>query len=164
LADKLRQIGYGNELTNLKRVCRQLGIFIPTDLIDKELKLHLYTRVSEDPRDEARAFITTIKQHKRDIITEAEENPAELKRWFYENQGEARFDASNRFFLVLTDETDMTNSWKLKRNIVFLRDRINAHLDQLVMNLENLETEFYWRQTEQIFHCKSDILFIKQIE
>jgi len=161
LADKLRDNGYGNELTMLKRICRQLDIFIPTDLKPKELKLHLHNIVSEDQREEARRFIATLKEHKRNIIAEAEENPAELKKWFYENQGEARFDASNRFFLVLTDETDMTNSWKLKRNIVFLREKINEHLDNLLMDMTSLETEFYWYQDQQTYNCKSDILFLK---
>jgi hypothetical protein len=161
LADKLKDNGYGVELTMLKRICRQLGIFIPTDMKPKELKLHLYNIVLEDQRREAREFIATLKEHKRVIIAEAEENPAELKKWFYENQGEARFDASNRFFLVLTDETDMINSWKLKRNIVFLREKINTHLDNLLMDMESLETEFYWHEDQQTYNCKSDILFIK---
>lgn len=164
LAQKLRDRGFGNELTKLKQVCRTLNIFIPTDLTDKELRLHLYNKVSEDQRDIARQFIINLKQHKREIISEAEANPTELKVWLYENQGEARFDASNRFFLVLTDETDITNSWKLKRNIVFLRQKINEHLDTIALDLARLDTAFYWRKTQQTFNCKSDILFIKQTE
>lgn len=164
LAQKLRERGFGSELTKLKQICRQLNIFIPNDLTDKDLKLHLYNRVSEDPREIARQFILTLKEHKREIISEAEANPTELKVWLYENQGEARFDASNRFFLVLTDETDISNSWKLKRNIVFLRQEINEHLDTIVLDIERLNTEFYWSKTQQTFQCKSDILFIKQTE
>jgi len=111
LADKLRDNGYGNELTMLKRICRQLDIFIPTDLKTKELKLHLHNIVSEDPREEAKEFIATLKEH--------------------------------------------------KRNIVFLRERINAHLDNLLMDMSSLETEFYWHQGQQTYNCKSDILFLK---
>lgn len=117
LKDKLKAHGYGNELTKLKQICRQLKIYIPTDLKAKSLKLHLHNVVSQDPRPEAKKFIANLKEQKRIIIEEAEANPTELKKWFYENQGEAKFDASNRFFLVLTDENDMSNSWKLKRNI-----------------------------------------------
>lgn len=162
LADKLRERGYGSELTKLKQICRRLNILIPDDLKDRALKLHLYNKVAEDRRDEAREFITALKEHKKAIISEAEENPTELKIWFYENQGEARFDASNRFFLVLTDESDITSSWKLKRNINFLREKINAHLDDITLDLERLNTRFYWAKTQQHYNCKSDILFIKQ--
>jgi hypothetical protein len=161
LSDKLREIGYGNELTKLKQICRQLGILIPTDLKDKALKMHLFNKVSEDQRNEAKEFINNLKEAKKRIISEAENNPTELKKWFYENQGEARFDASNRFFLVLTDETDMTNSWKLKRNINFLRENINKHLDELSMNMDELTTEFYWSGDQRNYKCKSDILFLK---
>lgn len=161
LADKLKQVGYGNELTRLKQICRKLKIFIPKDLKSKALKLHLYNIVSEDQRQEAKDFISTLNNQKKAIISEAEENPTELKKWFYENQGEARFDASNRFFLVLTDENDMSNSWKLKRNIVYLREKINEHLDSLSMDMSSLETEFYWKGDQKTYNCKSDILFIK---
>lgn len=164
LNDKLRANGYGNELTKLKRICRELEIYIPTDLKDKALKLHLYNKVSEDQRAKAKDFIAELKEQKRIIIQEAEDNPAELKKWFYENQGEAMFDASNRFFLVLTDETDMSNSWKLKRNIVFLRQNINEHLDNLSMDMSSLKTQFYWHKDQQTYNCKSDILFLKYSE
>lgn len=164
LSDKLKERGYGNELTALKKICRVLEISIPKDLKDKALKLHLFNKVSEDQRAEAKNFIDNLKRHKKAIIEEAQENPYELKKWFYENQGEARFDASNRFFLVLTDETDLANSWKLKRNIHFLRENINNHLDSLQQDMESLETEFYWSLDEQVYNCKSDILFLKYKE
>lgn len=162
LADKLKQQGYGNELTNLKKICRKLEILIPNDLKPKELKLYLYNVVSEDLREDAINFIADLKKLKQDIIAEAEANPKELKKWFYENQGEARFDASNRFFLVLIDQDDMTNSWKLKRNIRFLHSQISTHLDNLSGNTQNLETVFFWKKDQQHYRCKSDILFIKK--
>ncbi|MGV7234780.1 MAG: hypothetical protein ACQ9ET_00835 [Nitrosomonadaceae bacterium] len=118
----------------------------------------------EDQRKVAKEFIQMLKIEKKKIITEAETNPTELKKWFYENQGEPRFDASNRFFLVLTDETDMFNSWKLKRNIVFLRENINSHLDSLSTNMDILDTTFYWKPDQKSYKCKSDILFLKYSE
>ncbi|QNN43109.1 hypothetical protein [Pedobacter roseus] len=163
-AQKLKLKGFGVELTRLKQVCKRLKIFIPDDLTDKMLKQHLYNKLSEDQRDDAKQFISDLKQHKQEIISEAEANPKELKIWLYENQGEARFDASNRFFLVLTDETDVANSWKLKRNIPFLRKKVNEHLNNIAFNLAGLDTEFYWGKTQQTFKCKSDILFIKYSE
>lgn len=164
LADKLKAVGYGNELTMLKGICRKLKIFIPADIKDKALKLHLYNKIIEDQRQEAKDFITVLKTHKKNIIAEAEANPTELKKWLYENQGEARFDASNRFFLVLTDETDMTNSWKLKRNLVFLREKITEHLTSLSIDMSSIETEFYWKLDQKTYKCKSDILFLKYSE
>lgn len=164
LANKLKEKGFGNELTKLKQICRKLNILIPDDLRDRALKIHLYNKIQEDPRNEAKQFISNLKRLKKEIIAEAESNPTELKIWLYENQGEARFDASNRFFLVLTDETDTTNSWKLKRNIVFLKQKIHQHLDGITFDIARLDTQFYWKKTQQSFNCKSDILFLKQVE
>lgn len=161
LADKLRESGFGNELTKLKQACRSLRIFIPNDLNPKELKLHLLNKLREDQRQNAKIFVKKLSDAKKEIINESERNPADLKKWFYENQGEARFDASNRFFLVLTDEGDMSSSWKLKRNIVFLQEKIHSHLNSLSQDIDSLDMEFYWAQDQKTYRCKSDILFLK---
>ena len=160
----ISSVKYQTELSKLKSKCNQLNILVPDDLSDNALEQHLYNKLSEDHRPEAREFVNEIRESKRAIINEAEQNPAELKKWLYENQGEARFDASNRFFLILTDENEIYNSWKLKRSIPFLRDRINSHLDTILERTEDLNTEFYWHAGQQTYNCKSDILFIKQTE
>lgn len=161
LADKLRVSGFGNELTKLKQACRSLRIFIPNDLNPKELKLHLLNKLREDQRQDAKIFVKELSDAKKEIINESERNPVDLKKWFYENQGEARFDASNRFFLVLTDEGDMSSSWKLKRNIVFLQEKIHSHLNGSSQDIDSLYMEFYWAKDQKTYRCKSDILFLK---
>ena len=65
LADKLKDKGYGNELTRLKQTCRSLQIFIPNDLSPKELKLHLLNKLREDHRPEAKDFIVKISAEKK---------------------------------------------------------------------------------------------------
>lgn len=154
-------VKYQTELTKMKNKCKDLGILIPDDLSDKALEQHLYSRLNEDHRIEAKNFISELKELKKKIINDAMDNPQELKKWLYENQGEARFDASNRFFLILIDENEIYNSWKLKRNIVFLREQINSHLNKISQQTENLDTKFYWKKDQKIYKCKSDILFIK---
>jgi hypothetical protein len=44
------------------------------------------------------------------------QNPLELMKWLYEEQGLRRFDAANRFFIILIDSNNLEESWKLKRN------------------------------------------------
>ena len=65
---------------------------------------------------------------------------------------------------MLTNESNMANSWKLKRNIDFLRDRITFHLDKLSMNMPVLDTTFYWKADKKTYNCKSDILFLNYCE
>lgn len=157
-----RSVKYESELSKLKTKCEELTISIPEDLKDKRLEQHLYNKLSEDQRPIAKEFIRDLNENRRKIITEAEVYPTELKKWLYENQGESRFDASNRFFLVLTDESNIYNSWKLKRNIIFLKEKIHEHLDNLSFeDMSALETEFYWKEDQKTYICKSDILFLK---
>lgn len=157
----ISSVRYQSELTRIKNKCQELGILVPQDLSDKALEQHLYTKLSEDRRQLAKDFVAGLKASRKKIINEAKENPQELKQWLYENQGELRFDASNRFFLILTNEDEIYDSWKLKRNIHFLRDKIHRHLDNVAKQAKNLETEFYWKKDKKTYQCKSDILFIK---
>ena len=42
-------------------------------------------------------------------------DPKQLQKWLYENQGGARGDTSNRFFLIVIDAGNRAQSWKIKR-------------------------------------------------
>ncbi len=161
MKERLKLYGYGVELTQIRKVCRELDIFIPKNLKDEALKNLLLKKLQESQRDKAREFISDLNLLKRKIINDSMENPNELKVWLYENQGEMRFDASNRFFLILINETNLSDSWKLKRSIDFLRKEIHRHLNTLHFNLKSLNTKFFWKKENREYYCKSDILFIK---
>lgn len=158
----ISSVKYQSELTRIKNKCLELRIIVPDDLSDKALEQHLYNKLTEENSNSAKEFVSEFKELRRQIINEAEQNPAELKKWLYENQGEARFDASNRFFLILTDENDIYDSWKLKRSINFLKEKINTHLSQISNNPDDLELEFFWKKDNKTYKCKSDILFVKK--
>ncbi|MBT7393866.1 MAG: hypothetical protein HN778_03435 [Prolixibacteraceae bacterium] len=158
----ISSVRYQAELTRIKNKCEELNIVVPDDMSDKALEQHLYNKLSEENSDAANEFVAEFKELRRQIINEAEQNPAELKKWLYENQGEARFDASNRFFLILTDENDIYDSWKLKRSINFLREKINTHLNEISNNSADLELDFFWKKDNKTYKCKSDILFVKK--
>ena len=160
MKDELKKIGFGNELTETKRVCRKLGISIPNDLGDEELKLHLQNKLNECVDPSAKEYLTNLKKLKLQIIEQYKSKPHDLMVWFYENQGEMRFDASNRFFLVLINNSNFTESWKIKRNIIFLKENINSHLADIKNRTQSMEIEFYWKKTETTYSCKSDILFL----
>ena len=159
MKQKLKEYEYGVELTQIKKICRELELSIPKDLKDDALKRLLLQKLKESQREEARIFINHLNSLKKEIINNSIKNPNELKIWLYENQGEMRFDASNRFFLILVNESNLSDSWKLKRNISFLREKIDKHLNSIL--LTNLETKFHWKKDNKNYYCKSDILFIK---
>ncbi|MCR4417866.1 MAG: hypothetical protein NUV92_09005 [Ignavibacteria bacterium] len=71
--------------------------------------------------------------------------PIDLAKWMYENQGEQRFGADNRLFVVLFDQNNPEKSWELKRNFDLVFNAIDAFLgkesvspnDEIVFNYRN---------------------------
>jgi hypothetical protein len=127
---KRQQLGLRPELTELKTFARQNQISFDRNTTDDEVFKELLTRITEHPSQEAQTFVQNFYQTRRNIINQTIQNPNELIVWFYENQGTRRFDAANRFFVVLIDPNNLEESWKLKRNRDILSNGINNFLNQ----------------------------------
>lgn len=56
-------------------------------------------------------------------------DPTSLARWLYQNQGEQRFGAHNRLYVLLIDTEDVSLSWRLKRETDIVYPQIDAFLD-----------------------------------
>lgn len=160
MADKLKESGFGVELTQVKKKAKELGILIP-EVPDKELNIQLQQLIKEEGSTEAIAFIDYLNNLKRSIINDAQKNPDELIKWLYENQGEMRFDASNRFFIILTDTQNLFESWKLKRNIKLLKSSIQSNLEEIILN-GTREIKFHWNNTNRDYTVKADVIFISK--
>lgn len=90
--------------------------------------------------------INNFHKIREEIIQYTIENPKKLIRWFYENQGIRRFDAANRFFLVLIDLKNLEDSWKLKRNKKLIHGKINEFLDKnKYLDSNMLKITFNWK-------------------
>jgi len=126
---KRQQRGLRPELTELKTFARANEINFDRNATDDEIYNELLTRITESPSEVAQNFIRDFHQTRREIINETIQNPNELIIWFYENQGTRRFDAANRFFVVLIDLSNLEESWKLKRNREILHTGINNYLN-----------------------------------
>ncbi len=162
IGDKLlEKYGSKSELTCIKRIARNLNIAIPNDLNERELIVCLHNLLKESIDESAKKFIEDIKIIKKDVIEYYKNNPNELIIWLYENQGEMRFDAANRFYVVLIDSENIFDSWKLKRNVNLLKTEINNKLSQFSKeNLNNID--FYWNKDGKKYNCISEILFISK--
>ncbi len=82
-------------------------------------------------------------------------NKIDLIKWLYENQGRARFSDSNRLFIVLIDEQNIEDSWKLKADIGFIEHKIYSYLN----SLKELP-EVTWMWNKKVYKTLSDIIFI----
>ena len=145
MKEKRKKLNLRPELTELKQFAKSNNIPINAELKGRELITDLLTKISEHNSDEARNFLTAFHKIRREIIDETVENPQDLIKWFYENQGKRRFDAANRFFLVLIDRNNLEESWKLKRNRNLLFKNIHNFLNQNKdINFEDLKLTFHW--------------------
>ncbi|MEW6209187.1 MAG: hypothetical protein AB1631_12525 [Acidobacteriota bacterium] len=141
-----RAEGLRPELTELKRFCRSEGIWFDNSSKPDALFRELLAKVAEHPAQSAREFFEEFKATRIRFIQRTVENPSALKVWLYENQGVRRFDASNRFFLILVNTENMEESWKLKRNKTLLVDAIHTHLSAMKPeSMNDLRLEFNWQ-------------------
>jgi len=157
MALKWKEKGLKPELTELKQIAKANKIKFDSTQKNKFLLSELLTRLSESHLESVKNDISEFHKTRWKIIEEAMENKKELIKWLYEEQGERRFDSANRLFLVLIEKNNLEESWKLKRNIDFLRESIGSYLDKFKIN-NNLEINFDWK--DEKYTSVSDALFI----
>lgn len=149
--------GLSPEFTELKRFCRAHSIWFDKKDTEKVLFPELLMKIEEHPTQSAREFLAEFQGLRSELIMEALSNPAELKIWLYENQGVRRFDAANRFFLILIDLGNLEESWKLKRNKALLAPTINSHLDNISeSSISDMRLNFSWNESQ--YETYADIL------
>lgn len=142
---KRQQAGLRSELTELKVFARQNNIPFDRTATDDDIFNELLLRITESPNQNAQDFIIQFHQIRRNIINETITTPNELIVWFYENQGTRRFDAANRFFIVLIDRNNLEESWKLKRNRGILSEQINNFLNtNRNVDFNQFQLNFTW--------------------
>ena len=148
------------ELQEIKAFSIKKGINYDRNQKDKALFKELLVRIKESVDIETKKFWKQFNYRRQEIIKETMAQPKNLIRWLYEHQGDRRFDAANRLFLILIDEENLEESWKMKRNMDLLKNKINHYLDHLdLKNNQKLKVKFNWLDGQQ-YSVLSDVVFI----
>jgi len=156
---KRKEKGFKSELAELKKFSKEHDIPFNKDGNNNEIFFELLTKISEDPSSDAKNFIKEFNEKRKKIILDSVEDPTELIKWLYEEQGIRRFDAANRFFLILVDLRNLEESWKLKRNKKLLQENINKYLDNNKnIDLNKLKVSFKWQ--DRIYTTYATAFFI----
>lgn len=159
LKEKRKASDLRPELTLLKRASRTHGLPISVDLAEAALLQDLWAKVSDHPSADCKQLIAEFVSFRNAVVTEIETNPTDLIRWLYENQGDRRFDASNRLFLVLVDQRNYFDSWKLKRAKALMESRIQGYLNGCGDN-PGRHITFTWEGDQ--YSTISDALVVRQ--
>lgn len=142
------------ELPWLKAKAKELSISVDNTSSASQQMYTLAEKLSNQGHD---SILETLRDVRKDIIHEAMENPMELMEWLYANQGERRFGAENRIFLVLADTSDMSQSWKMKRAFDLIELAVKQYLDDF--NPRSLkEINFTFKKSE--YKSLADTIFI----
>lgn len=127
MEQKFKKILGKSSLAWLKSKCKTLNIFADTKASMSQQMYSLTEKVKECNQ---LSILSEIQNVRKNIIKDAEENPRELITWLYENQGEMRFGAENRLYLILSDICDYENSWKMKRAFSLIEPKIESYLSE----------------------------------
>jgi hypothetical protein len=157
IAEKRRAAALKPELTLLKQSARALGIPIDTELTASEQLENLWMKHTEFQASGTNTVVKELENFRYNLISSIEEDSADLIKWLYENQGIRRFDASNRFFIVLVNTANFFEGWKLKRALPLLKKATSEYLD--TKKEIGKEISFDWEGVT--YQVKGDILVIK---
>ncbi len=162
LIEKRRKAaGLKPELTELKAKARKAKIQFNKDDTENNIYREIVEEMKKRDDEFCREALQNIKDVRLEILNQVIQNPRELIQNLYEQQGELRFDASNRLFLILVDTEDFDNSWKLKRNLDLLTPNIKKYLDDFAeKKIEELKVTFNYKGKDQTFTALSDAIFI----
>lgn len=142
------------ELAWLKAKAKEQEIVFDKNLTDAQLKYVLLEKFAECGLNDV---IKELRSAQKAVVFEAKNNPMELMTWFYANQGEMRFGAENRLFVVLVDSTDLEQSWKMKRAIGLIEKQVTPYLDSF--NDDSLKVvNFTYKKNR--YKSLADIIFV----
>lgn len=117
----------------------------------------IYTLMEKLSEQGHNNVIQSLNSAKNEVIRDAQSNPLELMTWLYAHQGEMRFGAENRLFVILADSTDISQSWKMKRAFALIEPKVQNYLD--TFSKESLKTiNFSFKK--QDYTSLADALFV----
>lgn len=142
------------ELTWLKQRAKDAGISVDRTQTDSQQLYTLSEKLSEIGRND---ILEELRNKRKEVVSDAQSNVLELMTWLYANQGEMRFGAENRLFLILVDSTDMKDSWKMKRAFALIEPKVKEYLDNF--NEESLK-EINFKFKGKQYKSLSDVIFV----
>ena len=149
--DKLKaKLNGKSELSWLKQKAKENNI----ELSRAESLAVITEKISASGHDE---ILQELRDKRRDVIYDTQNNKNDLMTWLYANQGEMRFGAENRLFVVLIDSSDMSQSWKMKRAFEQIELTVNDYLNNFTNELLS-RIDFAFKGSE--YSSLADVIFV----
>ena len=155
MGDKLKaKLGGKSELSWLKQKANANGV-----VLNRSKSLSVITeKISASGHDD---ILAELRSKRKEVISDAQNNKSDLMTWLYTNQGEMRFGAENRLFVVLVDSSDMSQSWKMKRAFEQIEPAVKSYLDSFTAETLS-RINFTFKGNE---YCSlADVIFIVNLK
>ena len=154
MEQKLKLMFGRSSISWLKDKCKGTGIFCDNN---SSVTQQFYTLVEKLKELNRTDVLNELDNARQQVIKDAQRNPVELMKWLYENQGEMRFGAENRLYLILADTKDLSQSWKMKRAFSIIEPKVKQYIANFSsVSLKTIKFEF----KKKSYTALSDILFI----
>lgn len=154
MAQKIKEQLGNHEFAWLKKQAKHVGITVDSSLPESQQIRMLSEQLHQQGHNN---ILQRLNKTRQDIIAEAQNNPIDLMTWLYTNQGEMRFGAENRIYLIVVDTQDIAQSWKLKRAFNLILPKVEEYLKQFDANtLKEINFSFKGKNYKSL----SDIIFI----
>lgn len=142
------------EISWLKQQAKEVGIIVDNSLTESQQMYVLSEKLSEQGHTD---ILDVLKAKRKEVINDAQADTMELMMWLYANQGEMRFGAENRLFVILVDTTDMSQSWKMKRAFSLIEPKVKDYLDKFDENSLK-EVNFIFKKDS--YKSLADVIFV----
>ncbi len=154
MEQKFKELLGVSPLSWIKNKSKQFGIGADNSASTNQQMYTLTEKLQELGRIEVIEELNSLYE---DIIEEAQRKPTELITWLYENQGEMRFGAENRIYLILADSKNFTQSWKMKRAFSLIEPKIEDYINNFApSSLKHIK--FKYKKKE--YTSLADVIFI----
>lgn len=154
MEEKFKAANGKSSISWLKDKCKDVGIKADkTTTPDQQLYV-LTEKLKELNHQE---ILNNFHGLRRQIIQEAQADPTELIIWLYENQGEMRFGAENRIYMILADSNNFDQSWKLKRAFSLIEPKVKEYISNFSSSsLRKIQFQY----KKKTYTALADMLFI----
>lgn len=158
-----RKIFQQNEISFLKQSAKILSIDFDKTASTTNISCEIETRISDRSNIDftAKKILNEIYDRRKLTAKKIIDDYRTLITWLYENQGDMRFGAENRIFVILVDSASPGNAWMLKRNVDLLRPKIFEFLDKFSLKfLPDMKVDFSFNG--KMYHSYSEAIFIEK--
>ena len=154
-----KRLGIDDPLRVLKAYARKHCIRFSPEDGPEQLRYEITEQMKDSSSSEAKSVLASIDGNWAQTVKCIMDDRRDLIRWLYENQGDMRFGAENRIFLVLIDMKNPDDSWKLKRNADLMSPMISRWVSNFKRNKAHyLLTEFSFKSHK--YKTYADVIFV----